>query len=143
MNIKDAKDAIKKTLNIFLEDLLHVKKEDHNVSIKSRWGSWTVIQRVTWVFMVEARCGLEEIKAYNKKFDDWFQKLKDENQDKHWDELHEVDGYGEYELAKESEWKYWYETNPKNIMLCDFVIRPTQAVEFITTKITLDNIRQE
>lgn len=96
--------------------------------MKFLWDTWTIKQKLVWFWKNKLGFGMKEI----EDFADYCFHLQNNII------LNLIDE-GEYEAWKEQNWKYWFEDNPKSVLITDIYltpIAPTKHIE-INTKVII------
>lgn len=125
------KDQIKKTLTDLNNRQLIVNNDSPDVQVDILWNKWSLKQKAKWYLT-------------NKVFK-W---IAQETRDLHTvQDLNILELYANWSDAEEpfaepscyrSDMPEWANPSPKNIVVSDITIRPTQAVEFININIEIN-----
>lgn len=94
------------------------------------WNTWTFWQKIVWVIKNKFSLGKKEKAQYDKKYNDLSQWLYKKKYDI--DEIYELE-----KLFEEKYKKYWYEPDPKSIIVLDYSFRPIFPIEYTSVKYTV------
>ncbi len=131
---KQAKRTVEGMRNVVIANLqrLQVKNEIKSFQVKkidSTWNTWTFKQKLTWIFKNYLNFGNKEMKEYGRGLKDIYAA----------NSSYEQVEVREYLLEefKNTNFKYWFEDYPKQVLVCDVNIIPIRPVESITVDINI------
>lgn len=102
------KEKLRDTISSEIKD----KTQNSSVEVRGLWTSWSLWQKLIWLWKVKLKFGEKEWLRFLDSYD------------------RELE---EYELPK----KFWMERLPKTVMIVDVQFIPVRPVEYINIKVIL------
>jgi hypothetical protein len=105
-------------VNNLIEESLKLKTQDYKVDSKIMWNSWSLWKKLLYRSIRRLYCA--ELQMWNLYTQELDNALYCGN--------HTTEYVGN---AKNAHRKWWYQNNPKSILLCDILIKPIKPLEYI------------